>query len=53
MPVEQVKTFGKDVPLGRAGQPAELAAVYVLLASNDSSYMTGSTVQVTGGTPTI
>src|SRR5215217_316545 len=53
MPTEQVKTFGQDVPLKRAGQPAELAAVYVLLASNDSSYMTSSTVQVTGGTPTI
>jgi NAD(P)-dependent dehydrogenase (short-subunit alcohol dehydrogenase family) len=53
MPPENVKNFGKDVPLKRAGQPAELAAVYVLLASDDSSYMTGSTVQVTGGTPTI
>jgi NAD(P)-dependent dehydrogenase (short-subunit alcohol dehydrogenase family) len=53
MPAEKVKTFGKDVPLGRAGQPAELAAAYVLLASQDSSYMTGSTIQVTGGTPTI
>ena len=53
MPVEKVKNFGKDVPLQRAGQPAELAAVYVLLASQDSSYMTGSTVQVTGGSPTI
>jgi NAD(P)-dependent dehydrogenase (short-subunit alcohol dehydrogenase family) len=53
MPEEEVKDFGKDVPLKRAGQPAELAAVYVLLASDDSSYMTGSTVQVTGGTPTI
>ena len=53
MPEEQVKTFGKNVPLGRAGQPAELAPIYVLLASEDSSYMTGSTVQVTGGTPTI
>ena len=53
MPPENVKNFGKDVPLKRAGQPAELAAAYVLLASNDSSYMTGSTVQVTGGTPTI
>lgn len=53
MPAEQVKTFGKDVPLGRPGQPAELAPIYVLLASEDSSYMTGSTVQVTGGTPTI
>lgn len=53
MPPEKVKTFGQDVPLKRAGQPAELAAVYVLLASDDSSYMTGSTVQVTGGSPTI
>ncbi len=53
MPPEKVKTFGQDVPLKRAGQPAELAAIYVLLASDDSSYMTGSTVQVTGGSPTI
>lgn len=53
MPPEKVKTFGQDVPLKRAGQPAELAPIYVLLASQDSSYMTGSTVQVTGGTPTI
>ncbi|WP_018622218.1 SDR family oxidoreductase [Spirosoma luteum] len=53
MPPEKVKTFGHDVPLKRAGQPAELAPVYVLLASSDSSYMTGSTVQVTGGSPTI
>jgi NAD(P)-dependent dehydrogenase (short-subunit alcohol dehydrogenase family) len=53
MPAEQVKSFGKDVPLKRAAQPAELAPIYVLLASKDSSYMTGSTVQVTGGTPTI
>jgi len=53
MPPEKVKTFGQDVPLKRAGQPAELAPAYVLLASNDSSYMTGSTVQVTGGYPTI
>lgn len=53
MPPEKVKTFGQDVPLKRAGQPVELAPVYVLLASQDSSYMTSSTVQVTGGTPTI
>jgi len=53
MPPEKVKTFGQDVPLKRAGQPAELAPAYVLLASNDSSYMTGSTLQVTGGYPTI
>ncbi|KAA3436675.1 SDR family oxidoreductase [Rufibacter hautae] len=53
MPKENVKTFGKDTPLKRPGQPVELSAIYVLLASEDSSYMTGSTVQVTGGTPTI
>lgn len=53
MPEDDVKSFGKNVPLKRAGQPAELAATYVLLASQDSSYMTGSTVQITGGTPTI
>lgn len=54
MPAEAVKEFGKNTPMKRAGQPAELAAVYVLLAcGDDSSYMTGSTVQVTGGTPTI
>jgi NAD(P)-dependent dehydrogenase (short-subunit alcohol dehydrogenase family) len=53
MPPEKFETFGKDVPLKRAGQPVELSAVYVLLASQDSSYMTASTVQVTGGTPTV
>jgi NAD(P)-dependent dehydrogenase (short-subunit alcohol dehydrogenase family) len=53
MPPEKVQSFGQDVPLKRAGQPAELAPIYVLLASQDSSYMTSSTVQVTGGTPTI
>ncbi|NJW54068.1 SDR family oxidoreductase [Salinimicrobium oceani] len=53
MPQEQVESFGKNTPIGRPGQPAELAAPFVLLASEDSSYMTGSTVQVTGGTPTI
>ncbi|WP_207495441.1 SDR family oxidoreductase [Aridibaculum aurantiacum] len=53
MPEEKVKEFGQSVPLKRAGQPVELSAVYVLLASQDSSFMTSSTVQVTGGTPTI
>jgi NAD(P)-dependent dehydrogenase (short-subunit alcohol dehydrogenase family) len=53
MPDEKVKEFGKDTPLGRAGQPAELAGAYVLLASEDGSYMNGATVQVTGGRPTI
>jgi len=53
MPAEHVEEFGKDVPLKRAAQPAELAPAYVLLASQESSYMTSSTVQVTGGSPTI
>lgn len=53
MPPDNVKEFGQNTPMKRAGQPAELAPIYVLLASQDSSYMTGSTVQVTGGTPTI
>ena len=53
MPPEKVEKFGKDVPLKRAGQPAELAPAYVLLASDGSSYMTSSTIQVTGGSPTI
>lgn len=53
MPPENVKNFGKDVPLKRAGQPVELAPAFVLLASDEASYMTGSTVQVTGGSPTI
>nr|WKN35185.1 glucose 1-dehydrogenase [Tunicatimonas sp. TK19036] len=53
MSAEHVERFGKNTPLQRAGQPAELGPVYVLLASQDSSYMTGSTVEVTGGTPSI
>lgn len=46
---EHVKNFGKDTPLGRAGQPVELAPVYVLLASQDASYITGMVYGVTGG----
>jgi hypothetical protein len=53
MPMDEVETFGQDTPLGRPGQPSEFAAPFVLLASEGSSYMTGSTVQVTGGRPTI
>ena len=44
-----VESFGKNTPLGRAGQPAELAPAYVLLASDESSYMTGALIPVTGG----
>jgi hypothetical protein len=53
MPPEKVKNFGKDVPMGRPGQPVELAAVYVLLASDAASYVSGATVAVTGGKPFI
>jgi hypothetical protein len=53
MPEEKVKSFGGDVPLGRAGQPAELAPVYVLLASDDGSYVSGARIAVTGGRPIL
>ena len=46
---ENIPSFGKDTPLGRAGQPAELAPVYVFLASGEASYITGQIVGVTGG----
>ena len=52
MPQEKVETFGKDTPLGRAGQPGELAGVMVFLASQaESSYVSGSVIGVTGGSP--
>lgn len=53
MPDEAVKTFGENTPIGRAGQPAELAAAYVMLASNDASYITGAIIPVTGGRPML
>ena len=53
MPEDSVKNFGKQVPLGRAGQPAELAPAYVMLADPLSSYTSGTTVAVTGGKPFI
>ncbi len=53
MPEEKVEQFGQDVPLGRPGQPAELAPAYVLLASDDGSFMSGSRVAVTGGRPIL
>jgi NAD(P)-dependent dehydrogenase (short-subunit alcohol dehydrogenase family) len=49
MPEEKVKEFGADTPLGRAGQPAELAPAYVFFASQESSYITGDRIGVTGG----
>lgn len=48
-PGEKVKTFGSDVPLGRAGQPNEVAPCYVFLACDDSSYMTGQVLHPNGG----
>jgi NAD(P)-dependent dehydrogenase (short-subunit alcohol dehydrogenase family) len=51
MPEEQVRTFGQDTPEGRPAQPAELAPVYVFLASSDSSYVCGEVLGVTGGKP--
>ena len=51
--LEKMETLGQDTPLGRAGQPAELAPAFVLLASDTGSYMTGALVPVTGGTPML
>jgi NAD(P)-dependent dehydrogenase (short-subunit alcohol dehydrogenase family) len=53
MPPEKVEQFGSDVPLGRAGQPVELAPVYVLLASDEGSYISGARIAVTGGRPIL
>ena len=52
MPAENVKAHGDRVPLGRTGQPAECAPAYVFLASQESSYITGEVLGVTGGLPT-
>jgi NAD(P)-dependent dehydrogenase (short-subunit alcohol dehydrogenase family) len=53
MPEEKVESFGQQVPLGRAAQPAELAPVYVMLASDESSYVSGARIAVTGGKPIL
>ncbi|KUH93143.1 NAD(P)-dependent oxidoreductase [Mycolicibacterium acapulense] len=53
MPPEKVKQFGENTPLGRAGQPVELAPVYVMLASDEASYVTGARIAVTGGRPIL
>lgn len=49
MPFDEVENFGHEVALERPGQPEELAPAYVLLASKDGSFMTGSMIHVTGG----
>ena len=51
MPEEKVASFGEQTPLGRAGQPAELAPAYVFFASQESSYVTAEVLGVTGGQP--
>jgi NAD(P)-dependent dehydrogenase (short-subunit alcohol dehydrogenase family) len=51
MPADKVKEFGKQYPIKRPGQPKEVAPVYVMLASDEASYVSGTTVAVTGGKP--
>ena len=51
MPAEKVVKFGENTPMGRAGQPVELAPIYVFLASSESSYITGEVIGATGGKP--
>lgn len=50
-PIEKLVKFGEQSPMGRAGQPAELAGAYVYLASEDASYVTAEIIAVTGGMP--
>jgi NAD(P)-dependent dehydrogenase (short-subunit alcohol dehydrogenase family) len=53
MPEEKVESFGEQSQIGRPGQPAELAPVYVMLASDEASYVSGARVAVTGGNPIL
>lgn len=53
MPEEKAQSFGQQVPMGRPGQPAELAPVYVFLASDQASYVSGARIAVTGGQPIL
>ncbi len=53
MPTDKVASFGSQVPMKRPGQPREVAPVYVLLAADEASYVSGATVAVTGGKPII
>ena len=53
MPEDKVRHFGENTPLKRAGQPREVAPVYVFLASEEASYVTGAIYPVTGGTPLL
>ncbi len=51
VPNEKIEEFGSQTPMGRAGQPVELAPAFVFLASQESSYIVGETIAVTGGMP--
>jgi NAD(P)-dependent dehydrogenase (short-subunit alcohol dehydrogenase family) len=53
MPPDKVRDFGRDTPMGRAGQPVELVSTFVMLAEPLSSYVSGATVAVTGGAPML
>jgi NAD(P)-dependent dehydrogenase (short-subunit alcohol dehydrogenase family) len=53
MPPEKVGSFGQQVPLSRAGQPAEVAPAFVMLASDEASYISGARIAVTGGRPVL
>jgi hypothetical protein len=53
MPPDKVAHFGEQVPMKRPAQPRELAPVYVLLASDEASYVSGTMVGVTGGKPIL
>lgn len=53
MPAEQVESFGQEVPLKRAGQPVEVVPPFVMLASDEASYISGARIPVTGGSPVL
>ena len=53
MPPDQVENFGSQVPMKRPGQPREVAPVFVMLASNEASYISGARIAVTGGAPIL
>jgi NAD(P)-dependent dehydrogenase (short-subunit alcohol dehydrogenase family) len=53
MPADEVETFGDETPMKRPGQPKEVAPVFVMLASDEASYISGARIAVTGGTPIL
>ncbi|MEW7847430.1 glucose 1-dehydrogenase [Massilia aurea] len=53
MPADEVESFGAETPMKRPGQPKEVAPVFVMLASDEASYISGARIAVTGGTPIL